>query len=116
MPKIVGLHALPPVAHPRVRDFNGDGYPDWVGGGSVQAMLPNGALGNQRISLNGPAAVRQSLVVSNNVTLGATTSALRAAADLFNLDTASEQAPTMSPSLAASAQPPAPARRPRTGI
>ncbi len=74
-------------------DFNGDGYPDVVGGGSVQATLPNGALDGRRISLAGPSQVRQSAVESDNVTLGATTSALRATAGLFGLNTNSEQAP-----------------------
>src|SRR5262249_36228246 len=48
-------------------DFNGDGYPDVVGGGSVQATLPNGALEGQRIPLGGPGQVRQSKVESDNV-------------------------------------------------
>jgi hypothetical protein len=74
-------------------DFNGDGYPDVVGGGSVQATLPNGALGGQRIALASPSQVRNATVESDNVTLGATTSALRATAGMFGLDTASEQAP-----------------------
>jgi hypothetical protein len=91
-------------------DFNGDGYPDVVGGGTVQATLPNGALEGRRIGLGSPAAVRQSAAESDNVTLGATTSALRATADLFGLNTNSEQAPTMSASPAASAPPPATAR------
>src|SRR5262249_54530730 len=74
-------------------DFNGDGYPDVIGAGSIQATLPNGALENRRISVGAFAKVRQAEVKSNNVTLGATTSALRAAADLFGLNTNSEQAP-----------------------
>src|SRR5262249_353177 len=74
-------------------DFNGDGYPDVLRAGSIQAPLPNGALENRRISVGAFAKVRQAEVKSDNVTLGATTSALRAAADLFGLNTNSEQAP-----------------------
>jgi hypothetical protein len=73
-------------------DFNGDGYPDVVGGGSLRATLPNGALDGRRIPL-GVSEIRQSTVVSENVNLGATTSALRDTADLFGLNIASEQAP-----------------------
>src|SRR5262249_38783792 len=58
-------------------DFNGDGYPDVVGGGTVQATLPNGALGGQRIGLGSPPQVRQSSDDSINDSLGATTSQLR---------------------------------------
>ena len=43
-------------------DFNGDGYPDVVAGGSLQATLPNGALEGRRIGLNGQSQVRQSAV------------------------------------------------------
>src|SRR5262249_5273475 len=68
-------------------DFNGDGYPDVVGGGSIQATLPNGALGSQRISLaNSQAQVRQNAVTNNNLDLGATTSNMRAGADAFPLN------------------------------
>src|SRR5262249_3607060 len=73
-------------------DFNGDGYPDVVGGGAVQATLPNGALG-QRIALGSPPQVRQTSDDSINDSLGATTSQLRATASMFGLDTDSEQAP-----------------------
>jgi RHS repeat-associated protein len=74
-------------------DFNGDGYPDVVGAGSVQATLPNGALEGRRIDVGAFAKVRQAEVESDNVTLGATTSSLRAGADLFGLNIASEMAP-----------------------
>jgi RHS repeat-associated protein len=73
-------------------DFNGDGYPDVVSGGSLQATLPNGALGSQRFSLAGQSQVRQSATVSNNLNLGATTSAVRAGSDDFPLNIFSEQA------------------------
>src|SRR5262249_13911468 len=63
-------------------DFNGDGYPDVVGGGSIQATLPNGALGSQRISLaNSQAQVRQNAISNINLDLGATTSNTRAGSD-----------------------------------
>ena len=74
-------------------DFNGDGYPDVVGAGSIQATLPNGALEGRRISVGAFAKVRQAEVESRNETLGATTSALRATADIFGLNINSEQAP-----------------------
>src|SRR5262249_56134041 len=41
-------------------DFNGDGYPDVVAGGSLQATLPNGALEGRRIVLNGQSQLRRS--------------------------------------------------------
>src|SRR5262249_4605685 len=74
-------------------DFNGDGYPDVVGGGSLQATLPNGALEGRRIGLGGPGEGRSSTVQSDNITLGATTSSLRDAADMSGLNGSSEQAP-----------------------
>ena len=54
-------------------DFNGDGYPDVVGSGSVQRTLPNGALDSERDALD-LERVRRSTNVSNNVNLGATMS------------------------------------------
>jgi RHS repeat-associated protein len=74
-------------------DFNGDGYPDVVGAGSLQATLPNGALEGRRIDVGAFAKVRQAEVVSINKNLGATTSSLRSAANLFGLNIASEMAP-----------------------
>jgi RHS repeat-associated protein len=74
-------------------DFNGDGYPDVVGGGSLQATLPNGALDGRRIALGGPGQVRSSTVESDNISLGATTSSLRDTAQMFGLNIFSEQAP-----------------------
>jgi RHS repeat-associated protein len=74
-------------------DFNGDGYPDVVGAGSIQATLPNGALEGRRISTGVFSKVRQADIESRNETLGATTSALRATANLFGLNINSEQAP-----------------------
>ena len=74
-------------------DFNGDGYPDVVAAGSIQATLPNGALEGRRINTGVFSKVRQAEIESRNEDLGATTSALRAAADLFGLNINSEQAP-----------------------
>ena len=74
-------------------DFNGDGYPDVVGAGSVQATLPNGALEGRRISVGAFPRVRQAEIVSNNRNLGATTSSLRATAALFNLNILAEMGP-----------------------
>jgi RHS repeat-associated protein len=74
-------------------DFNGDGYPDVVGAGTVQATLPNGALEGRRISVGAFPKVRQSEVVSNNRNLGATTSSLRSTAGLFNLNILAEMGP-----------------------
>src|SRR5262249_4825395 len=74
-------------------DFNGDGYPDVVGGGSIQATLPNGALEGRRIGLGGPGQVRRSTNQSNNISLGATTSALRDTAHMSGLNIGQEQAP-----------------------
>jgi len=55
-------------------DFNGDQYPDVVGGGEVQTTLPNGALDAERIPVGGFGRVRESESVDNNVNLGATMS------------------------------------------
>jgi RHS repeat-associated protein len=74
-------------------DFNGDGYPDVVGSGSVQATLPNGALEGRRIPVGAFAKVRQAEVVSNNRNLGATTSALRTTAETFGLNIFAEMGP-----------------------
>jgi Salmonella virulence plasmid 65kDa B protein/Insecticide toxin TcdB middle/N-terminal region len=74
-------------------DFNGDGYPDVVAGGSVQPTLPNGALGSQRIGLAGQSQVRQNAQSNFDVNLGATTSNLRSASNTFPLNIFSEQAP-----------------------
>jgi hypothetical protein len=74
-------------------DFNGDGYPDVVGAGSVQATLPNGALEGRRIGVGVFPKVRQSENVSNNRNLGATTSALRSTAQNFGLNIFPEMGP-----------------------
>jgi RHS repeat-associated protein len=74
-------------------DFNGDGYPDVVGGSNVQPTLPNGALGSQRIGLAGQSQVRQNAQSNFDVNLGATTSNLRSGSDTFPLNIFSEQAP-----------------------
>jgi RHS repeat-associated protein len=74
-------------------DFNGDGYPDVVGAGSVQATLPNGALEGRRIGVGVFPKVRQAEIVSNNRNLGATTSSLRSTAELFNLNILAEMGP-----------------------
>ena len=74
-------------------DFNGDGYPDVVGAGSVQATPPNGALEGRRIPVGAFAKVRQAESVSNNRNLGATTSSLRATAEMFGLNIFPEMGP-----------------------
>ncbi|NJO55353.1 MAG: RHS repeat protein [Rhodospirillales bacterium] len=73
-------------------DFNGDQYPDVIGAGSVQATLPNGALGG-RIGVGVFPKVRQNETVTRNLNLGATTSAPRETAGLFGLDNKSEMGP-----------------------
>ena len=53
-------------------DFNGDSYPDIVGGGKVQATLPNGALGEQEYTLDNFDKVRKSENKTWNVNVGPT--------------------------------------------
>ncbi len=53
-------------------DFNGDRYPDVVGGGEVQPTLPNGALAADRIVVGGFGRVRKSDSETCNINLGAT--------------------------------------------
>jgi RHS repeat-associated protein len=74
-------------------DFNGDGYPDVVGAGSVQATLPNGALEGRRISVGAFPKVRQSQNTSFNRNLGATTSSLRTTSENFGLNIFPEMGP-----------------------
>jgi RHS repeat-associated protein len=62
-------------------DFNGDGYPDVVGGRGLQATLPNGALGGQRIALDGLARVRESTTLAVNANLGATIATIKTGAN-----------------------------------
>ncbi len=58
-------------------DLNGDRYPDIVGGGSVQPTLSNGGLEDARLGVGAFGRVRESQSETFNVTLGATTQALR---------------------------------------
>jgi RHS repeat-associated protein len=55
-------------------DFNGDRYPDVVGGGKVQSTLPNGALDANRADMGAFDRVREGESEVFNVNLGATTS------------------------------------------
>jgi RHS repeat-associated protein len=55
-------------------DFNGDRYPDVVGGGKVQATWPNGGLSEQRYGVGVFGRVRESKNTNININLGATTS------------------------------------------
>ena len=73
-------------------DFNGDSYPDVVGGRGLQATLPNGALGAQRIDLGAFERVRESSTLALNANLGATISHILTGADGQTLGMATDHA------------------------
>src|SRR5262249_26566745 len=54
-------------------DFNGDRYPDVVGGGAVQVTQPNGGLAG-RVTVGGFDRLRETTTLSGGASLGATMS------------------------------------------
>ena len=73
-------------------DFNGDRYPDVVGGGKVQATLPNGGMGSAHYSMGAFKRVRYTESENTSINLG--TTGLRTISNVLGItkETKTEQA------------------------